>query len=145
MARFEDVTARPGADVQALAWNRGAAFGDLDGDGRVDVVVSRIGEPAAILRNTSDTKNHYLAVRLRGTRSNRDGLGAMVAVTGASGRRQWNRATTAVGYGSSSDRTVFFGMGSDSVAASVEVAWPSGARQTERNVACDRYLTLVEP
>jgi hypothetical protein len=145
MARFEDVTAKAGRDLQALAWNRGAAFGDLDGDGRVDVVLSRIGEPAAILRNTSDTKNHYLAVRLRGTRSNRDGLGAMVAVTGASGRRQWNRATTAVGYGSSSDRTVFFGMGSDSVAASVEVAWPSGVRQTERNVACDRYLTLVEP
>jgi hypothetical protein len=69
----------------------------------------------------------------------------MVVVTGASGRRQWNRATTAVGYGSSSDRTVFFGMGADAVAVSVEVAWPSGAHQTERNVACDRHLDLVEP
>ena len=84
-------------------------------------------------------------IRLRGVRSNRDGLGAMVVVTGASGRRQWNRATTTAGYGSSSDRTVFFGMGSDKVAASVEVIWPGGARQTERNVACDRYLALVEP
>ena len=124
--KFEDVSARAGADFQKAAWNRGAAFGDLDGDGRVDVVVSRIGERAAIFRNTSAGRNHYLAVRLRGRRSNRDGLGAMVHVTGSSGRQQWNRVTTAVGYGSSSDRTVYFGMGQDAVAASVEVVWPGG-------------------
>jgi hypothetical protein len=144
-ARFQDVSANAGADFQPPAWNRGAAFGDLDGDGRVDVVVSRIGERAAIFRNSSTTGNHYLAVRLRGTRSNRDGLGAMVVVTGRSGRRQWNRATTAVGYGSSSERTVFFGMGSDTMATSVEVIWPGGTRQSEKEVACDRYLDLVEP
>jgi hypothetical protein len=143
-ARFEDVSARAGADFQKAAWNRGAAFGDLDGDGRVDVVVSRIGDRAAVLRNTSPVSNHYLAVRLRGHRSNRDGLGAMVHVTGASGRQQWNRITTAVGYGSSSDRTAFFGMGQDA-AASVEVLWPSGVRQNERNIRCDRYLFLEEP
>ena len=143
--RFEDVSVQAGADFQKAAWHRGAAFGDLDGDGRVDVVVSRIGERAAVLRNTSPGRNHYLAVRLRGKRSNRDGLGAMLHVTGSSGRQQWNRVTTAVGYGSSSDRTVFFGMAQDAVAASVEVAWPSGIRQTERNVRCDRYLTLDEP
>ena len=107
-----DVSAKTGADFQAPAWNRGAAFGDLDGDGRVDVVVSRIGERAAIFRNTSATGNHYLASGFAARRSNRDGLGAMVVVTGSSGRRQWNRATTAAGYGSSSERTVFFGMGS---------------------------------
>jgi enediyne biosynthesis protein E4 len=144
-ARFEDVSVRAGRDLQAPAWNRGAAFGDLDGDGRVDVVVSRIGEPATILRNTSPTRNHYLAIRLHGTRSNRDGLGAMVSVTGASGRKQWNRASTAVGYGSSSDRVVYFGMGSDPAAVSLEVIWPSGARQSRQNVACDRYVDLVEP
>jgi hypothetical protein len=143
--KFEDVSARAGADFQKAAWNRGAAFGDLDGDGRVDVVVSRIGGRAAIFRNTSARRNHYLAVRLRGKRSNRDGLGAMVHVTGSSGRQQWNRATTAVGYGSSSDRTVYFGMAQDTVAQSVEVLWPSGVRQTQQNVRCDRYLTLDEP
>jgi hypothetical protein len=111
----------------------------------VDVVVSRIGGRAAIFRNTSAGRNHYLAVRLRGKRSNRDGLGAMVHVTGSSGRQQWNRATTAVGYGSSSDRTVYFGMAQDTVAQSVEVLWPSGVRQTQQNVRCDRYLTLDEP
>jgi hypothetical protein len=125
--KFEDVGAQAGADFQKAGRHRGAAFGDLDGDGRVDVVVSRIGERAAIFRNTSAPGNHYLAVRLRGRRSNRDGIGAMVRVTGASGRRQWNRITTAVGYGSSSDRTAYFGMGQDRM-ASVEVLWPSGVR-----------------
>jgi hypothetical protein len=143
--KFEDVSARAGADFQKAAWNRGAAFGDLDGDGRVDVVVSRIGERAAIFRNTSAGRNHYLAVRLRGRRSNRDGIGAMVHVTGSSGRQQWNRVTTAVGYGSSSDRTAYFGMAQDAIAASVEIIWPSGAQQRQVNVRCDRYLTLEEP
>jgi hypothetical protein len=143
--RFEDVSRQAGRDFQALARSRGAAFADLDGDGRVDVVVSRIGEPAAILRNTSTTPNHYLAIRLHGRRSNRDGLGAVIKVTGSSGRPQWNRATTAAGYGSSSDRTVYFGLGSDAAAASMEVVWPSGARQILRNVTGDRYLDLDEP
>jgi enediyne biosynthesis protein E4 len=142
--KFDDVSAQAGADLQKAARHRGAAFGDLDGDGRVDVVVSRIGERAAVLRNTSPAGNHYLAVRLRGRRSNRDGLGAMVHITGASGRQQWNRVTTAVGYGSSSERTAFFGMGQDRT-ASIEVLWPSGVRQNLRNVACDRYLLLEEP
>jgi len=68
-----------------------------------------------------------------------------VRVTGASGLRQWNRVTTAVGYGSSSDRTVYFGMGQDAVAATVEVVWPGGVLQKEHNIRCDRYLTLEEP
>jgi hypothetical protein len=144
-ARFLDVSAQAGYDFQQTGRHRGAAFGDLDGDGRVDVVVSRIGERAEVFRNTSPARNHYLAVRLRGRRSNRDGIGAMVHVTGASGRQQWNRVTTATGFGSSSDRTVFFGMGQDTTCASVEILWPSGIHQTERNVACDRYLLLEEP
>jgi hypothetical protein len=109
------------------------------------VVVSRIGERAAIFRNTSAGRNHYLAVHLRGRRSNRDGIGAMVHVTGSSGRQQWNRVTTAVGYGSSSDGTAYFGMAQDAIAASVEIVWPSGAHQRQVNVRCDRYLTLDEP
>jgi hypothetical protein len=142
--RFLDVSHQAGADFQRAAWHRGAAFGDLDGDGRVDAVVSRIGEPAAVFHNVSVNANHYLAVRLIGRRSNRDGIGALIRVTGASGREQWNRVTTAVGYGSSSDRTVHFGMGSDR-AASIEVTWPSGIRQLIQGVACDRYWIVEEP
>ena len=136
----------PGAGLPAAAGrHRGAAFGDLDGDGRVDVVVTRIGEPASMLRNVSPAANHWLAVRLRGTRSNRDGIGAWIQVTGTSGNSQWNRATTAVGYGSSSDRVVYFGLGRDRVARQIEIAWPSGIRQVLRNVEADRYLDVVEP
>jgi len=143
--RFLDVSQRAGKDFQQAAWHRGAAFGDFDADGRVDVVISRIGEPAELFRNTSPARNHWLALRLRGRRSNRDGIGALVRVAGTAGREQWNRVTTATGYGSSSDRTVFFGMGQDAAARLVEILWPSGVRQTLQDVACDRYLTVEEP
>ena len=143
--RFVDVSARAGKDFQQAGWHRGAAFGDFDGDGRVDVVVSRIGERAELFRNTSAAGNHWLALRLRGRRSNRDAMGALIHVVGSSGREQWNRVTTATGYGSSSDRTVFFGLGKDGTANSVEILWPSGTRQTLKNIAGDRYWTVEEP
>jgi hypothetical protein len=142
--RFVNLSENAGPDFQRAALHRGAAFGDLDGDGRVDAVVTRIGEPAAIYRNTSANTNHYLAVRLHGHRSNRDGIGAMLHVKGASGREQWNRVTTAVGYASASDRTVFFGMAGDTT-ASVDILWPSGVRQSKPHIECDRYWTLEEP
>ena len=143
--RFLDVSARAGADFRQAGAHRGVAFGDFDRDGRVDAAVSRIGERAELFRNTSATGNHWLALRLRGRRSNRDGLGALVHVVGRSGREQWNRVTTSTGYGCSSDRTVFFGMGKDAVARSMEIRWPGGARQKLRDVACDRYLAIDEP
>jgi hypothetical protein len=141
--RFLDVSRQAG--LQGASRHRGAAFGDFDNDGRVDVVVTRIGEPALVLRNVSTGNNHWLALRLRGRKSNRDGIGAWVRVTGASGRQQWNRLTTATGYASSSERVVFFGMSGDAKAATVEIAWPSGARQSLTNVACDRYVEVQEP
>ena len=141
---FINAADEAGRDFQHAALHRGAAFGDLDGDGRVDAVVSRVGERAAVFRNASPNSNHYLAVRLRGHRSNRDGVGAMIHVTGASGRQQWNRVTTTVGYASSSQCVAFFGMANDST-ATVEILWPSGVRQTGPPVACDRYWTLDEP
>lgn len=124
--------------------HRGAAFGDFDGDGRVDVVVSRIQDEAAILLNRSGEGNHWLAFRLRGTRSNRDGIGAKVKVSTASGT-QWNLCTTSVGYASSSDRTVHFGLGKDDVVKEVEIRWPSGVVQRLTNVSVDRYVNVTEP
>ena len=142
--RFEEVSAAAGKDFQQLGAHRGAAFGDFDRDGRVDAVVSRIGERAEVFRNTSPVRNHWLALKLRGRRSNRDGIGAYIHVVTASGGEQWNRVTTATGYGSSSDRTVFFGTGKDAVAKSIEIMWPSGVRQKLENVNGDRYLTVEE-
>jgi hypothetical protein len=142
---FLDASAAAGKDFQQLGAHRGAAFGDFDRDGRVDAVVSRIGERAELFRNVSPVRNHWLALRLRGRRSNRDGIGALVHIATASGIEQWNRVTTATGYGSSSDRTVFFGTGKDTVAKSIEIAWPSGVRQKLKDVKADRYLAVEEP
>jgi enediyne biosynthesis protein E4 len=142
---FLDVSAAAGKDFQQPGAHRGAAFGDFDRDGRVDAVVSRIGERAELFRNTSPARNHWLALQLHGRRSNRDGIGALIHVVTASGGEQWNRVTTATGYGSSSDRTVFFGTGKDIGAKSIEVLWPSGVRQRLENVKGDHYLTIDEP
>jgi hypothetical protein len=142
--RFLDASAAAGASFQQAGAHRGAAFGDFDRDGRVDAVVSRIGERAELFRNVSPDRNHWLALELRGRRSNRDGIGAWIQVTTASGA-QWNRVTTATGYGGSSDRTVFFGLGKDAAAKSIEIAWPSGARQRLENVDSNRYVTIQEP
>jgi hypothetical protein len=143
--QFTDVTAGSGSALQTAARHRGAAFGDFDGDGRVDLVVTRIAGPAILLRNVSAPGNHWLALRLRGHKSNRDGIGSLVEVTGASGRKQWNRVTSSTGYASSSHGAVFFGMGKDSIAKTVEIVWPGGARQRLDNVACDRYVRVEEP
>ncbi|MGH9719853.1 MAG: CRTAC1 family protein [Bryobacteraceae bacterium] len=143
--RFIDVSARAGKDFAQAGWHRGAAFGDFDNDGRVDIVVTRIGERPELFRNTSPARNHWLALRLRGRKSNRDGIGALIHVVAPSGRSQWNRATTSTGYASSTDRTAFFGMGDEKAARQVEIVWPSGARQILKDVACDRYLTVDEP
>jgi len=143
--RFRDVTAEAGAAMQRPRAHRGCAFGDLDDDGRVDVVVSAIGEPAAVLYNVTADAGHWIALRLKGTRSNRDGLGATVKLTGESGRVQHNHATTAVGYASSSDRRVHFGLGADRSAREIEIRWPSGTRQVLANVSADRILEVEEP
>jgi hypothetical protein len=82
---------------------------------------------------------------LQGTSSNRSGLGARVKVTGASGRVQHNHATTSVGYNSSSDRRVHFGLGADAVAREIEIRWPGGATQVLKDVAADQVLEVTQP
>ena len=88
--------------------------------------VASIGEPAEVLYNVTEGAGHWLGLRLQGTKSNRDGLGATVKLTGESGRVQYNHATTAVGYASSSDKRVHFGLGADRAAREIEIRWPSG-------------------
>jgi hypothetical protein len=133
--------------MQALpgeAFHRGAAFGDFDRDGRIDVVVTRLNEQPVLLRNISPQKSHWMELRLRGTNSNRDGIGALVRLTAPSGG-QWNRITTSVGYAGSSAPTAHFGLGNDDKAVLIEIAWPSGAKQQLRDVAAGRHLIMEEP
>jgi hypothetical protein len=134
---FEPVTAGPAAR------HRGAAFGDFDNRGRIDIVVTRIGEKPLLLRNAGATGNHWLGLKLVGHRSNRDGIGAWINVR-TPGGEQWNQVSTAVGYASSSDVRVHFGLGV-AARATVEVHWPSGVTQLLGEVAGDRYVTVREP
>jgi hypothetical protein len=142
--RFVNASGEAGRDFQVPAAHRGAAFGDLDNDGRVDAVVSRFDGPAEVFRNISDPKQHWLAVTLQGTKSNRDGIGAKLRLESASGI-QYNHVTTSVGYASSSDRRVHFGLGRDTLVKKLEIRWASGLKQELENVAGDQILTVVEP
>lgn len=134
-----EYTALPGN-----AFHRGAAFGDFNRDGRMDAVVTRLGEPPLVLTNTSISENHWLILRLRGRRSNRDGIGARIRIVTDSGLR-WNHVTASVGYAGSSQPIAHFGLGRDTVARRIEIEWPSGARQKIENAAADRYLDIEEP
>ena len=142
---FQDVSATAGQDFQAAAFYRGAAFADFDNDGRLDVVVSAIGSPAVLLHNISQNANHWLAFRLRGTKSNRDGIGASIKITLPDGRALYNQATTSVGYASSSERIVRFGLAEASKASQVEIRWPSGTVQKLTNIPAGRVVDVREP
>ncbi len=131
------------AAVGPVGLYRGAAFGDFDNDGRIDVVVSRLGEKPVLLRNTTGGSNHWLGLALTGRRANRDAIGAVVHLVSASGE-QWNHVTTAVGYASSSDPRVHFGLGPDT-RATIEIRWPDGASSRLEAAQVDRYLTVREP
>jgi hypothetical protein len=141
---FRDVSAGCGPGFYRAAAHRGAAFGDLNNDGRVDAVVSVIGEPAEILYNTSPNRNHWILIQTVGTKSNRDGIGTQIRVTSGSGAVQYNHVTTSVGYASSSDKRVHFGIGSADRIREIELRWPSGTVQTLKDVAADQVLKVTE-
>jgi len=140
---FEDVSSKAGISFQVPAPHRGAAFGDLNNDGRIDAVVSVLNGPPEIWMNRSSNQNHWIILKLAGSKSNRDGLGTKVKITTSVGT-QYNVATTAVGYNSSSDKRVHFGLGPAKVVDSIELTWPSGIRQVLKGVKADQILTVTE-
>ncbi len=143
--KFEDVSAMAGEDFQKEGAHRGVAFGDMDNDGRIDMIVTVLNGPLKYFHNVTANGNHWITLNLVGTKSNRMGLGAQVHVTTEDGKQQWNEATTAVGYASSSDPRVHFGLGANKKVREIEIRWPSGVRQVLRDVDVDRVLKVVEP
>ncbi|HZU26547.1 MAG TPA: CRTAC1 family protein [Bryobacteraceae bacterium] len=133
-----------GLNAGPRARHRGLALGDLDGDGRVDVVATALDKDAEMWMNASPRAGHWLDIALQGTKSNRDGIGARIRLTTKT-LTQYNHMTTAVGYASSSAGPVHFGLGSDPVAQSVEIRWPSGIVQTLHDVPADRVVHVKEP
>lgn len=143
--KFEEIGAMAGPDFQLEAPHRGVAFGDLDNDGRLDMVVSVLGGPAKLFHNLSGGDNHWILLKLAGGKSNRLAIGAQLHLTTEDGRSQWNEVTTAAGYASSSDSRVHFGLGSNRRIKQIEVRWPSGIRQVVHDIEVDRILTIAEP
>lgn len=142
--RFVNAGAISG-DLFRQKWvGRGLAIGDIDNDGRLDVVISENGGPAHILMNRTQTDHHWIGFKLVGRKSNRDGIGSVIRVDNSAGS-QWYTITTASSYLSASDVRAHFGLGSDTCAKMVEIRWPSGIVQKLGNVAADRYVTVEEP
>jgi enediyne biosynthesis protein E4 len=121
-------------DIGEPALHRGAAFADFDNNGTIDVAVSRLGGEPIVFWNSPTEGHHWIGFRVKG-------LGARISVDGA----QHNRATTAVGYASSSDPRVHFGLGATKTIREVVVQWPSGKMQRIANPPVDRYLDIAEP
>lgn len=119
------------------------AIGDIDNDGKTDVVVTENNGPAWILHNETPTHNHWITLKLVGVKSNRDGIGAQIKITTAAGD-QYATVTTASSYQSSGDKRAHFGLGSANVVKQVEIRWPSGVVQVLKDVSPDQILTVTE-
>jgi len=133
-----------GRTMGSPAPHRGLAWGDFDRDGRIDLVVTRLNQPAQILWNRTVNSGNWIALELTGSKSNRDAIGAWVEVETADGK-QWDRVAGWSGYSCSSSRTMHFGMGSALVAKSVAVHWPSGKVTRLEDVTGNRTLQIREP
>jgi hypothetical protein len=142
--KFVDVSAQAGEVFQKAWVGRGLAIGDIDDDGRLDVVVTTNDGTLHVLHNATQNQNHWLTLELVGHKSNRDAIGAEVKVVTAKGS-QWATVSTAGSYLSSSDKRVHFGLGPEAVAQTIEIRWPSGIHQIVKDVHGDQILQVQEP
>jgi hypothetical protein len=141
--RFEDVSSQAGAVFSLAQVGRGAAFGDIDNDGRTDVLVGNAAGKLQLLHNNVRNGNHWLGLRLVGARG-RDMLGARVEVVRANALSLWRRARSGASYASANDPRVLVGLGASAEVPTVRVQWPSGRLEEFVHVAIDRYTTLSE-
>ena len=142
--KWEALTEEAGFTDSTAGRHRGCAFGDFDGDGRIDAVTTGLDMDAELWMNRSPNTGHWLDIALRGVKSNRDGIGARIKVVTRAGT-QYNHQTSSVCYASSSLGPVHFGLGAESRATTVEITWPSGVLQTLTNVDADRIVHVTEP
>jgi hypothetical protein len=141
--RFESVGPSLGPAFNVAQVARGAAYGDYDRDGDLDLLIVNNDASARLLRNDGGNKNHWLTIRTQGVKANRDGIGAMVRVETADGV---NVQTVHSGssYCSQSDLALTFGLGRNTAAKSIQIDWPSGSKDRITNVPADRFVTVQE-
>jgi hypothetical protein len=142
---FEDVTAQAGPDMQISEPYRGAAIGDLDNDGRLDMVVTVLNGKARILRNVSSNSNNWVTFKLIGTHSNRMAIGAQLKLTTPDGNNQYDIVSTSAGYGASRDPRPHFGLGAFKTVKQLEIRWPSGTRQVLKDLPANKIHRIEEP
>jgi len=141
--RFDDVSKAVGPEFQRPIVARGAAYADFDRDGDLDVLISTNNGPAYLFRNDGGNRNHWITLKLVGTKSNRSALGAVAYVESASGK-QMQTVHSGSSYCSQSDLALTFGLGKDDAIKAITVAWPSGQRDVVNNVKANQYLTIRE-
>ena len=142
--KFADVSRDAGPVLSERTTARGACFADYDNDGKVDAFVVNLGGKGTLVHNVSTDTGHWVAIKLKGVKSNRDGIGAKVEVF-AAGKRQTAERVAASGYLSQDDSRLHFGLGAATTIDKLLVHWPSGREQTLEKLAVDRVLTVEEP
>jgi len=140
--RFEEITDRAGPAFAQVRPARGLAVGDLDGDGRPEIVIANMNATPSLLRNESP-RRHYIRLKLVGTRSNRGAIGARATVE-AGGHKQMDEVMSGGSYLSQNEQTLYFGLGSATTVDHIEVRWPSGKVQDWKHVLADQTVTLTE-
>jgi len=141
--KFENVTSRMGAGFNRPIVARGAAYGDYDRDGDLDLLITTNDGPAYLFRNDGGNRNHWLSLKAVGTKSNRSGIGAVIRIESASGK-QWSMVRSGSSYCSQSDLAITFGLGRDTAVTALEIDWPSGVKQKLNNVKANQFLTVQE-
>lgn len=142
---FQEVTAEAGPAMQVSEPYRGAAVGDLDNDGRLDIVVTVLNGKARILHNVSTNTNNWVEFQLVGTKSNKMAIGAQLKLTTEDGNSQYDMVSTSAGYGASRDPRVHFGVGLFKTIKELEIRWPSGQRQVLKDLPANRIQRIEEP